>query len=42
MPACRATSMLATVLELYTVPMMASGRSLMARRITATEVGGSD
>src|SRR5437867_3629106 len=42
MPACRATSMLATVLELYTVPMMASGRSLMALRITATDVGGSD
>ena len=34
--------MLATVEELYTVPMIAKGFSLMARRITATEVGGSD
>jgi hypothetical protein len=33
--------MLATVLELYTVPRIANGRSLIARRMTATEVGGS-
>ena len=41
MPAWRAMSMLATVLELYTVPKMANGLSLSTRRMTATEVGGS-
>src|SRR5437899_7163963 len=40
-PAWRAMSMLATVLELYTVPKIAKGLSLSTRRMTATEVGGS-
>src|SRR5262245_11844910 len=40
-PACLAMSMLATVLELYTVPKTAKGLSLSTRRMTATEVGGS-
>src|SRR5262245_30201430 len=40
-PACLAMSMLATVLELYTVPKTAKGLSLSTRRMTATDVGGS-
>ena len=40
-PAWRAMSMLATVLELYTVPKIANGLSLSTRRMTATDVGGS-
>src|SRR3989449_9387128 len=40
-PAWRAMSILATVLELYTVPKIAKGLSLSTRRMTATEVGGS-